>query len=75
MQLLTVTQVAESLSISPSLVYSEVAIGRLRCYRLGRGALRFSEEQIQEYLRSCACEPTPGARKPLSVPKLRHLKL
>ncbi len=75
LQLLTVTQVAESLSISPSLVYREAANGRLRCYRLGRGAIRFSPEQIQEYLNSCVCAPSSAAQRPLSVPKLRHLKV
>ena len=75
MQLLTVAQLAESLAISPSLVYREVAAGQLRCYRLGRGAIRFSEEQIREYLDSCACEPSSEERNPPSVPNLRHLKV
>ncbi len=75
MELQTVTQVAESLAISKSLVYRLANEGKLRCYRLGRGAIRFSETQIQEYLDSCVCEPSSEARKSPSVPKLRHLKV
>ena len=75
MRLVTVAQAADALAISPSLIYQEVAGGRLRCYRLGRGAIRFSQDQIQEYLDSCVCEPSSGARMPISVPKLRHLRV
>ena len=75
MNLFTVQQAAERLAISPSLFYQEVSKGKIRYYRLGRNALRFSEEQIMEYLSNCMVEARrePGARMPL--PKLRHLRL
>ena len=54
-KLLTVKQVAEMLSISPSMVYELVALSKLRCFRIagrGRGTLRFAEEMVDEYLAS-----------------------
>ena len=53
--LLTARQVAEMLSVSPSMVYALVSLERLKCFRIagrGRGTLRFAEEMVDEYLAS-----------------------
>jgi excisionase family DNA binding protein len=50
MQLLTVAKVAELLSVSPSLVYRLKDDGEIPCYRIGRGAIRFSKEDVERYL-------------------------
>ena len=51
--LLKIPEVAKRLSVSTSFVYELIADGRLRHHRLGRGqgAIRVSEEQLQDYLR------------------------
>jgi excisionase family DNA binding protein len=71
MKLLTIRQVAERLAISRNLCYRLVSTGKLRAYRIG-GAIRFSEEQIQEYLDSSVMDVY---REPRMVPtvKLKHL--
>ena len=55
--MLTVRNVAERLGVSIALVY-ELAKGRIPCYRIGigRGALRFTEKDVEEYLSSCRSE-------------------
>lgn len=73
---MTVKQAAERLEISPSLVYSLAAAGKLRFCRLGhgRGRIRIPEDAVGEYLARC----TFGIReeKPAApMPKLRHLSL
>lgn len=52
--MLTVKDVAERLRISPSTVYHLVEGGALSCYRIGRGkgAIRFTEVQIEHFLES-----------------------
>jgi excisionase family DNA binding protein len=57
--MLTVTDVAKSWGVSPALIYALVAEGKLRCFRLGlgRGTIRFSEEQIAEYLQQSEIHP------------------
>lgn len=71
MTLLTIRQVAERLAISRNLCYRLVATGKLRAYRIG-GAIRFSEEQVQEYLNSCVMNVDRGPRMAHSM-KLKHL--
>lgn len=73
---MTVKQAAERLEISPSLVYSLVAGGKLRYCRVGhgRGRIRIPEDAIGEYLARCTFgvrEEKPAA----SLPPLRHIKL
>lgn len=50
--MLTVSEVADRLRVSPSTVYSLVESGVLECHRigLGRGTIRVSEEQLQQFL-------------------------
>jgi excisionase family DNA binding protein len=73
-ELLTVKQTALRLAISSSLLYRLVAEGKIRCFRLGRSALRFSEEQISDYLSLCELSQGP-VRRIEPVPSLRHLKV
>ncbi len=76
--LLSVADVAKLLSVSQSLVYRLAADGELRCYRIGRGALRFSEDDVERYLFIHAfggeLQGKRAARKP-SVPHLKHINL
>jgi excisionase family DNA binding protein len=67
----TVRQVAERLSVSQATIYALVASGRLAACRigLGRGCIRFTEEQIENYLR--ATGPTPRAPATLKHIRLR----
>ena len=70
-KLLTVKQVAEMLSISPSMVYDLVGLSKLRCFRIagrGRGTIRFAEEMVAEYLATAlqGATPLPSASAPTS---------
>jgi len=62
-KLLTVSDVADRLSISQSLCYRLVAEGKLRAFRIGKGALRFREEDLAEYMESCVIEVRLEPRK------------
>ena len=59
--LMNVEDVAKHLRISRSTVYALVERGILRCYRIGangRGTLRFTQKQLEDYLREAeAGEP------------------
>ncbi len=73
---MNVRQASERLEVSPSLVYSLCASGKLRHCRVGhgRGRLRIPEDAIEEYLARC----TFGVReeKPVaSMPRLKHIRL
>jgi excisionase family DNA binding protein len=61
---LKVKEVAERLGVSPSTVYSLVEGGRIACHRigLGRGSIRFTEAQVEEFLQTCKVEA--GAPRP-----------
>ena len=74
MKLLTVRETAERLAISPSLVYRLVSEGGLRCYRIGRAAIRFSEQQVQEYLDSVLVDVPREERMP-PHPSLKHIRI
>lgn len=72
---LTVKEAAARLGVSPALVYSLVSARKLRYCRIGngRGRIRIPEDAIGEYLARCTFEPKE--EKPLSVPRLKHLRL
>ena len=74
MKLLTVRETAETLSVSPSLVYRLVSEGALRCFRIGRGALRFREEDIQEYLSQCVVEARLEPHRATAA-HLKHVRI
>jgi excisionase family DNA binding protein len=73
-QLLTVAQVAELLAVSESLIYRLASDGEIPCYRIGKGALRFREEDIESYLAS-RIHGKSRARRPrtASGPVFKHL--
>jgi excisionase family DNA binding protein len=70
---MTVRDAAKRLEISPATVYTMVASGRLRCYRVGngRGVIRISEEHLATYLAGAEPIPGPGPDRPV---RLRHLR-
>ena len=75
--LLTVRQVAERLNVSASCVYQLVESGKIPNHRigLGRGAIRVSEADLEEYLASCHREKMSEAPRRAPRLKLKHLKL
>lgn len=75
-RLLTVTEVANWLNVSTSLIYQMVDAGNLVTYRIGNRAIRFRREDIESYLeagRSKNHQPQSNEKK--VFPKLRHLDL
>lgn len=70
--MLTVPDIAKRLNCSPSLIYLLVSEGRLCCYRIGsrRGTIRFSEEQLQAFLKSCEVSPLAAVAE-----GLKHIRL
>jgi excisionase family DNA binding protein len=71
---ITVPEVAEALSISESLVYRLKDEGKLRCFRIGKGAIRFREEDVMEYIDSCVVEVQVRPRRAV-LPQLKHIRL
>jgi excisionase family DNA binding protein len=49
---LNVTEAAKELRCHPSTIYREVNGGRLNHYRVGKAAIRFTREHIDDYRRS-----------------------
>jgi excisionase family DNA binding protein len=72
--LLTVAQIAELLAVSESLIYRLASEGKLRCYRLGRGALRFSESEVARYLDSCVVAVKLEPRRAPAA-RLKHIRI
>ena len=72
--MLRVKQVAERMGISAALAYELVSKGKLTCFRigLGRGSIRFSEEDVEAFLSSCRIESE--LIKP-ERPRLKHIRL
>lgn len=64
--LLKIPDVANLLNCSPSNVYALASSGELRSFRVGagKGGLRFSMEQITEYLRARETGNRPPAPPP-----------
>ena len=74
--LMTVSEVAERLNVSTSLVYQLVESGKLPVCRIGngRGAIRFRPQDIDQFIDACLTEKTsPSARRP--KPRLKHIHL
>lgn len=73
---MTVKAAAEKLEVSPSLIYSLVAAGKLRFCRVGhgRGRIRIPEDAIEEYLARCTYDVRE--EKPAAwMPRLKHIRL
>lgn len=72
MKLLTIKQVAGMLQLSQSKLYELVSQGAFPVYRIG-GAIRVSEQDLQEYLRDC--REVRERRKKKKAVTLRYLSL
>jgi excisionase family DNA binding protein len=72
----TVKEAAIKLEVSPALVYSLAASGKLRYCRVGhgRGRIRIPEDAIQEYLARCTFDVKEQKPAP-PAPRLKHLRL
>lgn len=75
--MLTVKQVAQRLNVSQSCIYQLVETGRIPHHRigLGRGAIRFTEDDITEYLAGTREQTGISAPTMPSSRKLKHLNL
>lgn len=77
MKLLTVREAAESLGVSPGLVYALCARKRLRHerYGLGRGIIKIPEDAIDEFRRSVSVGNPAEEELVKKAPpvKLKHL--
>lgn len=71
--MLTVRQAAEKLGVSPALIYALCQTRKIRHERHGlrRGAIRISEQALDEYRARC----TVGVEEAASVPPPRRVKL
>ena len=73
---MNVKQASARLEVSQATVYSLVAAGKIRCYRIGsgRGCIRITEEHLAEFLDRA--EPKPAqVPAPSARPCLKHLHL
>jgi excisionase family DNA binding protein len=73
-----VAEAARRLEVSQATIYSLVASGKLRCYRIGngRGVIRIDEAHLLEYLAgSEAVTRPPVASAPARRVSLKHLRL
>ena len=50
----TIKSLAEHLAVNVDLIYREVSRGNIAYTRVGRRHIRFSEAQVEDYLRRCA---------------------
>ncbi|QDT42566.1 Helix-turn-helix domain protein [Gimesia alba] len=76
MKFFVVSEVAEMLRISESLVYSLIESGKLRCHRFGngRGKITISLDDLELYLSSCRSCEKKKRESPAPV-RLKHLDL
>jgi len=74
--MLKISEVAERLNVSESLVYALVEAGRLSCHSIGvgRGTIRVSTEDLDAFLATCRDEKAERSRPP-ARPRLRHIKI
>ena len=72
---MTVKQTATRLEVSVATVYSLVASGKLKHYRIGngRGVVRIAEEHLAEFLKRA--EPRAAPPAPAPHVRLKHLRL
>ena len=79
LKLLTVSEVADILRISKSLVYDHVESGRLSACRLGKGqgAIRVRAADVEAFVDENQIQKPSGAvpRRPRRKEKLKHIKL
>jgi excisionase family DNA binding protein len=72
----TVKQIAEQLGVAVETVYRLCRTGKLKHYKVGhgRGAIRITDSDLNDYLLSCRIEREENAH-PLPRPRLKHLKI
>jgi excisionase family DNA binding protein len=73
--LLTVEAVAELLSVSTTLVYRLKDSGELPFYKIGKGAVRFSIEDIESYLLQKRENGRATEAPSLRPMQLKHLRI
>lgn len=76
--MLTVKQVAQRLNVSQSCIYQLVETGKIPHHRigLGRGAIRFTESNIESFLGDSEHQASGERAKPRPTrQKLKHLEL
>jgi excisionase family DNA binding protein len=76
--LLTVKDVAQRLNVSQSCIYQLVETGKIPHHRIGvgRGAIRFTEDDITLYLQNSREQVrSGGSPRAVTRPKLKHIKL
>jgi excisionase family DNA binding protein len=73
MKVFTVNDVAAMLKVSRSTVYNAIESGALPHHRFGkgRGAIRISDEQLQQYLSNTKVAEAPATSVPLKEVKYR----
>ena len=76
-KLMTVAEAAERLSVSISCVYQLVERGKLPHHRIGigRGAIRFSENDLTGFLNGCHHFGTAPIAPPERPRQLKHIRL
>jgi excisionase family DNA binding protein len=75
-KVLTVADVADRLQVSRSTIYFLVERGKLAHHRVGRGrgTIRFSEADVEDYLQSCRREREAGEAPTAPAVDLRNIK-
>lgn len=71
-----VRDVAKRLEVSTATVYAMIAMGKLKCHRigLGRGVIRITEDHLNDFLQGT--EPkTPVSPAPVRRVSLKRLSL
>jgi excisionase family DNA binding protein len=56
MRFLTVKEVSEIIKVKPSTIYQWAELGQIPCLKLN-GLLRFSEDDLMEWIKKCKKEP------------------
>ncbi len=77
LRLLTVSEVSDWLSVSPSLIYQLVERGELAVYRIGtgRGSIRFRREDVDAYLADCRSQNSSQIEPRKQRPRLKHIQV
>jgi excisionase family DNA binding protein len=77
--MMKIADVAKRLGVSLACVYEIAGNGQLQCYRFGtgRGTIRISEEQFQQFLKNAATKRTasrPAPQRAAAPTSGQHIK-
>ncbi len=74
--MMTVSEVAKMLGISPQSVYSIIEAGKLAAHRFGagRGTIRVSEDDLNAYIEASRIKKDQPPQR-MARPKLKHSNL